>query len=70
MAGLTNAHTSRLNLVAYTHGPCTGEMSFEDASGNVLAGPVVVNLNPGQATLLNCTTSLPGLCQRCTVHFP
>lgn len=53
MAGLTNAYSSRLNLVAYTHGPCTGEMSFEDASGNVLAGPVAVNLNPGQATFLD-----------------
>jgi hypothetical protein len=53
MAGLTNAYTSRLNLVAFTHSPCAGEMSFEDASGNVLAGPVAVTLNPGQAAFLD-----------------
>jgi hypothetical protein len=69
MAGLTNAYTSRLNLVAFTHGPCTGEMSFEDASGNVLAGPVAVSLNPGQGTFLDLNgASFIASGQRAEVH--
>ena len=66
--GIVRGQTARLNAVAFPPNPCTVQLEFTDANGNILASGQSLLLNPGQATSLDYGTTNPGPIQ--TVILP
>ena len=66
--GIVQGQTARLNAVAFPPDPCTVQLQFLDANGNVLTSGQILQLNPGQATSLDYGTANPGPIQ--TVVLP
>jgi len=62
--GIVRGQTARLNAVAFPPNPCTVQLQFTDASGNVLASAPSLTLSPGQATSLDYGLPNPGPSQR------